>query len=1362
MSDPTDEEARNAELLKEQEKYRVGTLQYTKASLAATFGWMIMANLCFNLFEGNGGAGSIPFYLQENFHVSNFTISILFNFIPLMIGTVMTPIVSFKSDRTRTRLGRRIPYILYTAPFLVLFAMALGFSDDIIAYCKSTFSPDSTLGPFTIALVIIGFLTVGWSFFNEFVGTVYYYLLPDVMPRHFLGRFQGASQIAGTLLGIAMNTWVGPHQLTHIKAIHVGVSILYFVGFGLVCWRVKEGQYPPVEDVSEKTTFLDKAKLYFKECFHHPIYVMIYMVSVVTVLTRGLNPSGIFALHLSQHQSAILAHDEVNESVAMTPGREWMVSGGQDGLIKVWKSPARSFEATKALSRQGGAVQCLTLDQTGDLVAFAVTNGSIEVWDVANDQRLQTLTGHTGTVTCLAFPGDGARLASAGSDHTVRIWDVRSAACSKILPIDKDILALALTPDGQWLAAGVASNTLQCLDLANGKPAKTFTSCMDCANGVSLSDNGRTVALCSGAGAIEVWNVADTPELRHQIKPEGKARALSLSANGKDLFLCFDRSVATLDVASGKSIGTLDIETNAPSLAMAPGGGQLVSSDSNGVLTLWERPDKIFKQVKILSRHGPAIQCLAIDRQGDRMAVGSTNGMVEVWDIARDECLRRLSAHKGAVTSVALPGDGTRVASAGSDRVIKVWDVRQGECLSTQPAKEDILALAMTPDAKWLASGSAQRTLHCWDLASGKAVGTFTSKGQRMGALAISADGKTLASCSRDGPVEVWDLADDARIAHNWWDGIVRVATFDMAGKQRLKRFSFAGDVKDLALSSNGDEVSACSDRNVKCWATDSGRMIDALTVQTASMAIAMTPDGKTVVSGGRDGAVKAWDCTDPKKPKLLRSFDTQGMTPLAVACSPDGRAIAAGLSGGTVKIWSTANGECLHSLTGHAAFVRCVAFSKDGTKLASASADSTVKLWEVDSGTCLQTLAGHKEEVNCAAFSSDGNRIVSGGSDKKIMIWDARQGTRLGTIEGSPGPVYAVCFAPELAPVPEAEQVKLTPLAGAWDFVKNVFVNESLFAESQDQLSRIRGEDRWVISGGRDGDNDEVNSGVRIWDVNTRRLIPAVEELKTKALKGHKGAIYSVAYKPDLRVIMSGSSDESIRIWKPMDISKTITRKADDQSFKTINGYTRGVTGFACQNAGAAVVNASQNGVLHVWDIDQGVSLDKASRYAGNFNLILMLIIVYPLGALVDRVNPIRIVLWTTFLGLPTTLLYYFFYHDYTSGLVFNLIMMPINTLGGLAALPMMVMLYPKTKYGQFSSANAMVKQFVGAFAGMIGALLMDHFTAGSYDTDNYRYGYFIKFFFNCASFACLLGVYFYWKKLGGEKYSAPEHQHS
>jgi WD40 repeat protein len=1342
------------------DRYKVGTLHYTKAGLVSVFGWMIMANLCFGLFEGNGGAGSIPFYLQDNFHISNTMISVLFNFIPMIIGTFMTPIISFWSDRTRSRLGRRIPYILYTAPFLVLFAILLGFSDDIIAACKVHFATSSTIAPLSAALFIIGFLTIGWSFFNEFVGCVYYYLLPDVMPRHFLGRFQGASQIAGTILGIAMNTWVAPLQLTHIKAIHVGVAILYFVGFGLVCWRVKEGQYPPVEDVDEETSFKDKVKLYFKECFNHPMYVMIYLVTAVTVLTRGLNPAGIFSLHIGQHQGTVVAHADVRDAVAATPDNAWKISGGQDGLIKVFQGPDRACQKAADFALSNGTYTCAALSAADNRLAVVREDNTIEVWDLAKGQRLQTLTVGPARITGLSLPNNGSQLAAAAEDQTIRIWEVRSGKLQKTLTGAANSVALAMNASGKVVASVSAAGEVQCWDVAKGKAGKSFTCRAGAAKGVAIANDGRTLVCLTADGTVEIWDVLDAPARKHQFKPADGVRDFALSGDARDLTLCSGTRVVTLDVASGTEIGALLLPAAADAtVTLAPGGRRVASGTSRSALAVWQQPEKTFRLAKILSRHGDAIPCVAVNDAGRLVAVGTTNGTVELWDTTANAAVRTVSAHAGAVTAVALPGDGALLASAGADKTVKIWNAADGALLQTIPVEEPACSLAMTPDGKWLAFGARQTPVACWDVAGAKLRKSFPAKGDALQCLALAADGRTLATHAEEGPVELWAVADESRIPRHWYSGLVRTITFDRGGQDRLATFKADAGVKCLTLAADGGAVSISTERNVKTWSLPASRQTSLFSMRTASTSVAMSQDGRTAISGGKDGTLTVWDISKPKKPALVRTLRPLTGAPLAVEVAPDGKTAAAGSLSGAIDLWNLDSGACMLSLTGHTAFVSSVAFSRDGKRLVSASADRTVRIWDVASGRCVQTLAGHADDVNCAAFSSTGDKVVSGGSDRRIIVWDAASGAILKTLEGSPGPVYAVCFAPALGAAPSAQRHWfLATCSFVGNFLKNVFVNESLFAEPPDRTSRLRGEDQWVISGGRDGETDEVNSGVRIWDIEQGHLIPAVEDLKTKSMKGHKAAIVGVMYKPDIRVILSASLDESVRVWKPLDMTDEVTKKADDQAFRSFSGYTRGVTALSAQNDGKVMVNASVDGKLHVWDIDQGISLKKGSRYAANFFAILTLLLAYPVGALIDRLNPIKIVLWCTFLGLPAALIRYFFFTDYVSNFWINLVWMPVGMLNGMAALPMMVMLYPKTKYGQFSSANAMVKQFVGAFAGILGALLMDQLTNGSYDTDNYRYSYLFSFGVNTVSFLCLVGVFFYWKKLGGEHYVAPE----
>ncbi|MEI6165862.1 MAG: MFS transporter [bacterium] len=821
------------------DKYKVGTLHYTKVTLFALFSWMIWGNLCFLLFESAGGPNILGLFLQDNFHVSNLQVNILFNVIPMVIGTVMTPIVSFKSDRTRSRFGRRIPYILFTMPFLVFFAAALGFSDDIIAFCKTHLSETSFISPFAAALIAIGFLTIGFSFFNEFVGTVYYYLCPDVIPRHFIGRFQGVSQVFGTASGILINIYIIPHQLTHIKAIHVGVAILYFVGFGLLCWRVKEGEYPPVTDVTQKTRFRDQVKLYFRECFTHPVFILFYLSTAVAVLARGLNPSGVFGLHLSQHQKSIVAYSDTDHASITTPA------------------------------------------------------------------------------------------------------------------------------------------------------------------------------------------------------------------------------------------------------------------------------------------------------------------------------------------------------------------------------------------------------------------------------------------------------------------------------------------------------------------------------IQRASMVLAMTPDGRWAVSGGPDGLLKVWDVNILNTPVLLTTIDTRSGPVSAVAVSSNGQTLVSGSRGGILKIWEAGTGKCLQRLPAHEGTVCSVALSPDNRLVASAGTDKQVKLWNCQDGTVLAKLSGHDDVVNAVAFSCRGDRLVSGGADKKIIIWDALTGALLKTIEGSPGPVYTVCFSPGLTAVPKSEE----PKKGGWasflgvveSFLTAVFTNESLYDVPPDRTSRILGDDLWILSGGRDGRKDSENSLVRIWDVNNGQLI--------QTLKGHKQAISCVIYKPDLRVILSGSMDESIRLWRPLAISDAAT----DQSFKTFSGYTHSVTALACQSRGVKVANASDNGTLHLWDIDRGISLARVGM-TGIFLNIIGLLLAYPIGALVDRRNPLKLVLVATAVLIPLAISRFLWLHDYTFSVWASLVTKPFEMLGAMALMPMLIMILPKTKYGQMCSANAMVRQFVAAVAGPAGAIFMDYLTAGSMDTDNFRYGFLFQGLASALSFMALLGVYQYWKKLGAENYVAPE----
>ena len=110
-------------------------------------------------------------------------------------------------------------------------------------------------------------------------------------------------------------------------------------------------------------------------------------------------------------------------------------------------------------------------------------------------------------------------------------------------------------------------------------------------------------------------------------------------------------------------------------------------------------------------------------------------------------------------------------------------------------------------------------------------------------------------------------------------------------------------------------------------------------------LAVAFTPDGKTLVTAGSDGLAKIWDVAAGKVRADLAGHEGKV---LCVAVSPDGKTVATGGEDVTIRLWATADGARLGTLSGHSGAVTALAFAPDGKTLASGSLDTTIRLWDV------------------------------------------------------------------------------------------------------------------------------------------------------------------------------------------------------------------------------------------------------------------------------------------------------------------------------------------------------------------------------------------------------------------------------
>jgi len=274
--------------------YRAGTLTYTKGALAILFFWLLWGDFCFVLMET-----IVPSIMPLRFKAlgaPNLIMGLALVSIPAAINLVCNPIISFRSDRYRSRWGRRIPFIFFTAPFLVLCVVGLAFSERIGPWLHAHFAVYlGQLSPEAVTIIIMTVLLIGFSFFNTFVNSVYWYLFNDVVPEHLLARFMSMFRLVSTASSSVYSLLIFKHADTHFVEIFVGVGILYFLGFGLMCLKVKEGNYPPPPKyVDGEDGPVAAIKTYAKECMSLPHYWYVFLVNMGLIAAGATGLYGVF------------------------------------------------------------------------------------------------------------------------------------------------------------------------------------------------------------------------------------------------------------------------------------------------------------------------------------------------------------------------------------------------------------------------------------------------------------------------------------------------------------------------------------------------------------------------------------------------------------------------------------------------------------------------------------------------------------------------------------------------------------------------------------------------------------------------------------------------------------------------------------------------------------------------------------------------------------------------------------------------------------------------------------------------------------------------------------------------------------
>lgn len=274
--------------------------------------------------------------------------------------------------------------------------------------------------------------------------------------------------------------------------------------------------------------------------------------------------------------------------------------------------------------------------------------------------------------------------------------------------------------------------------------------------------------------------------------------------------------------------------------------------------------------------------------------------------------------------------------------------------------------------------------------------------------------------------------------------------------------------VWSVAVSTDGKTiVSGDEDWKIKFWNLETNTE-NSLIGHTATIrSLVLTDNDKTVVSGSDDGKINIWNL---QKKQLVKSLFACNNPIWSVAITPDGSTIISGNEIGELRFWDFHTGKLRRTIQGHRGRIFSVAINPDGQVLATGGIDKKIKIWNLKTGTLIRTINSHTNTVRSLAFSPNGQYLASGSWDKTIKVWDWQTGELFQNLEGHTERVVSVSF-------------------------------------SQDG--------KYIVSGGLD-------KNVKIWNFYSGKLL--------HTLPGHFDWVLGVATNSDK--IVSVSKDKTVKIW--------------------------------------------------------------------------------------------------------------------------------------------------------------------------------------------------------------------------------------